>query len=441
MDDQKRQFYLENTWQPYPQMASSALSVSDFYVKFAKISMGQTTPKTPDFILAGRLYGNTLESGGKSIELDVPKDNEIFEILQDGDQVLVSALWSTVTVEAQAFESKPKKIRALKIELLAPALTLPPTLNMCIERGKQWQYFLHLIRKTFQVLEFTEVKTPTLVPSPGTEPHLDHFTTQFRNQKYYLPTSPELHLKKMLSRGWTKIYEFKPCFRNNELSEHHQPEFTMLEWYRAYSNLDHIEKDIKGMFNYLKLHWPDPVSSFGFLTSTTVQELFQKYCDFNLTPQTNMGDIQGLAQKLDIATNPNDSWDDIFFRIFLEKIEKNLGLHGPQVVKYYPPSQSALARLTPDGWAARFEVYWKGLEIANAFDELNDPTEQRRRCRADNEQRVALGKPAVPIDEEFINALDCGLPPSAGIALGVDRLFMALVNTQDIATTREFSIR
>lgn len=444
MKDQKRQSYLENEWTRYPQLQASALSVTDFLIKYSKVSMGQITLANPEFTLGGRYFkdtfGTRLESGGGTIRIEIPAHIKLADMLADGDQILITALWAGVSIEAHGFESKPNKIRVQKIELLAPARTPVQHLNLMIQRAKQWQFFLTLIRKTFQILEFTEVRTPTLVPSPGTEPHLDHFKTMFKNKNYYLPTSPELHLKKMLSRGWTKIYEFKPCFRNNELSAHHQPEFLMLEWYRGYSNLDHIEKDMKGIFNYLKLHWPDPVSGFGFLTSATVQELFQKYCEFNLTPETNKGDLEGLAERFGIPISSTDSWDDIFFRIFLEKIEKNLGMHGPQIVKNYPPSQSALARLTPDGWAARFEVYWKGLEIANAFDELNDPHEQRRRCEKDNIQRSALGKTPVPIDTEFLDALDCGLPPSAGIALGLDRLFMALVGAEDIKNTREFPI-
>lgn len=404
--------------------------------------MGKNAIKKPEFSLAGRFFKNdsVLRSDGESIQIEFKNPSPISEILVDGDQILVTALWADVHVQSHGFEARPFKILVSDIKLLAPALTEIQHENLSFKRAKQWQLFMSLIRKCFGILEFTEVRTPTLVPSPGTEPYLDHFTTQFKDQKYYLPTSPELHLKKMLSRGWTRIYEFKSCFRNNEVSEHHQPEFTMLEWYRAYAGLEHLEKDVKGLFNFLKLHWPDAVSSFGFLTTTTVAELFKKHCDFNLTPNTTKDELTQLCARLKITVRNDDSFDDLFFRIFLEKIENQLGMSGPQIVKHYPPSQAALARLTDDGWAARFEVYWKGLELANAFDELNDPKEQRRRCDADNKLRKMLGRAQVPIDDEFLNALDCGLPPSAGIALGVDRLFMALANESDIRKTREFYI-
>ncbi len=442
MQNEKRHFYLENTWEKYPPLPVSAFSVLSFIKKFAEISMGKVSAKSQDFQIGGRLFRTHdslwIKSDGEQIRIEFKFKNQLTDILDSGDHVLISASWDSVQVESRGFEARPFQILVSSVKLLAPALTQTQHENMDFKRAKQWMLLLSLIRKCFGVLEFTEVRSPTLVPSPGTEPYLDHFTTTFKDKTYYLPTSPELHLKKMLSRGWVRIYEFKNCFRNNEVSEHHQPEFTMLEWYRAYSGLAHLEKDVKSIFNYLKLHWPDPVSNFGFLTSTTVAELFQKYCNFTLTPKTTQTELVHLCSGFGISTQESDSFDDLFFRIFIEKIENHLGMSGPQIVKYYPPTQAALARLTEDGWAARFEVYWKGLELANAFDELNDPAEQRRRCDSDNILRKRLGRPEVPIDQEFINALDCGLPPSAGIALGVDRLFMALVNESDIRKTREF---
>ncbi len=452
-----RQQYLSSEWKKYPFLEQKVLTVRDFLKEFSKLNSGEKKLKSDEFWLAGRIFkgeassGNhySIESQDESLVLlikDACKLSENFtnhEILVTGDHVLVKGYWNEVQVEG--FDVKVKNVHAHSLQLLAPSYEPYYIDNFNLKRSQQWQFFLKLIRKTFDVLDFTEVHTPTLLKAPGTEPFLEFFKTDLEVNKsketFYLPTSPELHLKKMISAGWTRIYEIKNCFRNNEVSEHHQPEFWMLEWYRAYSPFETLIKDIQGILNYLKLHWPHPIVGHGVLKVVTVAELFSEKCEFELTPTTTRDELSKLAKKFDIVVSDEDSWNDIFFRIFLEKIERSLGYDAPTVVKNYPPSQAALARVNPEGWADRFEFYWKGLEIANAFHELNDPDEQLKRFKEEISFRKQRSGEDIPIDEEFMRALRSGFPPTAGIALGLDRLFMALMDIKDITKTRPFYIK
>ncbi len=452
-----RQQYLKNEWKQYPFLEGKTFTVHDLVQHFADLNSGKKNLKSEEFWVAGRISISqsqneiffSIESGNSSLELLFSKDCKLsaqypnHEILKSGDQILIQGFWNEIQIEG--FDVRVHKIKAHQIKLLAPALAEYAIPHFSYKKSKQWAYFLSLIRKTFGVLDFTEVQTPSLLPAPGTEPFLDFFKTEFKmgsfSKTYYLPTSPELHLKKMISSGWCRIFEIKKCFRNGEVSEHHQPEFWMLEWYRAYNHLDSLIKDIKGILNYLKLHWPEPIIGFATLKETTVQELFEKHCGFQLTPKTTHEELCDLSKKLEVEISLNDSWNDIFFKIFLEKIESQLGHDAPTIVRNYPPSQAALARLTADGWADRFEFYWKGFEIANAFHELNDPEEQLRRFEQEIAFRKKIKNESIPMDEEFIQALRAGFPPTAGIALGLDRLFMALTGTPQISQTRAFTIQ
>ena len=376
--------------------------------------------------VAGRIaINNELESGGANLKLPA----HTFPLLP-GD--LVAA-----------------EIRANKI---VNFLLLFPTVNgerwtangerFSVSRSEQWSLFLSAIRLHFLAKHFIEAQTPTLVPSPGTEPFLDPFSTEWfigsHKQTLYLPTSPEFHLKQMLVKGWTRIFEMKPCFRNGEIGEHHQPEFLMLEWYRAYNNLNTIADDVDDLLQAL-------AKQFGVnapkVKRTTIAQLFSDaFGGFQLTPFTTKDELIALAKQNSIATSEDDSFDDVFFRLFLEKIEHKLGAGGPLLVSLYPPSQAALSRIGEHGWAERFEVYWNGLELANAFHELNDPVENEKRFAEDAKNKNALGKPAVPRDENLVSALKTGMPPSGGIALGVDRLFMALFGIEKIEDTRAFPL-
>lgn len=308
------------------------------------------------------------------------------------------------------------------------------------EAVREWQSFLEKIREYFKQRNFIEMQTPTLVSCPGTEPFLDPFQTEFhlgsRSETFFLPTSPEIHLKKCLAKGWDQIYEIRPCFRNGEVSPHHQPEFYMLEWYRAFSSMNDLKTDVREMVEFLN---PD-FCGLQWIT-LSVADLFKEYLQFELRPDTKMNELTELARRHQVNVSSAVDFDDVFFYLFVEKIEPYLKNYECLFLHSYPPSQAALARLTADGWGDRFEFYIKGLEIANAFNELNNPEVQRLRSREDLEKKRLHGRKSINLDEDFFTHLDRGMPPSCGIALGLDRLFMAIKDYRDIQDFRLFPIR
>lgn len=307
--------------------------------------------------------------------------------------------------------------------------------------------FLNKLEETLTAMGLERVETPYLVANPGMEPSLEPFAMDWswgENKKtYFLPTSPELHLKKLLARGWTDIFEVKTCFRNSEFSDHHQPEFQMLEWYRAFKDLGQIERDLQGLLSAFyqagMIQPKEGESGEPQIKKMRYSELFLRFLDFELRPQTSSEDLRELCRKQQIHFTPEDSWNDLFFRLSLEKIEPHLESLGPLLITHFPPSQSALARCTPDGWADRFEFYWRGLEIANAFHELNDPDEQNKRFSIEIEERKKLGTRYLEPDWDFLKHLKAGMPPAAGVALGVERLMMACGNISKLSELRAFS--
>jgi len=322
--------------------------------------------------------------------------------------------------------------RQAEIILLSPHIEASPV-KALTSQPFQLSEFRRQLREHFRDLQFAEVATPTLVRCPGTEVFLDVFSTEFSTggrdsrsqQTYFLPTSPEIHLKKALALGVERLFELRPCFRNSEVSEKHRPEFWMLEWYRAFADLEDLKQDCRNLLR--------EVTGRGDLvfSEVSVSELFSQL-DLDLRPDTSVETLKEWCRRLGLSTQGYELWDDLFYLIFVDRIEAFLPSQQPLFVVDYPPSQAALARLNERGWADRFELYWRGFEIANAYFELNDPVEQRRRSQADLDARTRLGRQSLPLDEDFFSALRSGLPPSAGIALGVERLFMAARGLTDI---------
>lgn len=292
----------------------------------------------------------------------------------------------------------------------------------------EWRPFVERIHDFFGGRGFVEIETPSLVDCPGMEPALEPFQV---SPGQFLPTSPEIHLKKALCLGWTDIYEIKSCFRRDELSPHHQPEFLMLEWYRAYAGLDTIISDLEVLLEFAGA--PKP-------RVTTFAELFRERLNLTLTPATSSEDLRGWCQDLSIEFSESDSSTDLFHRIWLAELEPNL--EGTVIIRDFPIEQAALARISDSGWADRLELYWDGVEIANAFHEVNDPEEQRQRWRAEEKERERLGRTRLEGDGELIEMMKRhGLPPTGGVALGLDRLFMKSHGIIDIRNLRPFPYR
>lgn len=310
--------------------------------------------------------------------------------------------------------------------------------DLLVDKTKAWGDFLNSVRQFFLQRDFQEATTPSLAVSPGTEPFLDPLALdiEFSGETFrrYLVTSPEFHLKKILGAGQPRIFEIAKCFRNKEGGDHHRIEFFMLEWYRSFAGLDEIADDVEALIQKF--------SPAQLLERRTMAELFREYIDFDLRPDTSREDLGRVAMRLNVRVLNEDSFDDLFHKIFLEKIELKLierNDGGPVLVSGYPPSQAALSRIGESGFAERFEVYWRGLELCNAFHELNDPAENKKRFDRDNFLKSQSGRSPVPMDEELMRAFDHGVPPAAGIAMGLERLFMAAYEVDSIEFTRPFS--
>ena len=262
---------------------------------------------------------------------------------------------------------------------------------------------LREIRAFFDARGFTEVETPVRIPAPAPEPHIDCPPSG----DWFLRASPELQMKKLLAAGMERIYQIGPCFRAGEKGRRHSPEFTMLEWYRANADYSDIACDAEELLAEILR----PRRSAA-LPRVTVREAYLRWAGWD----------------------PVETWDqDRFDFDMATKIEPNL-LKEPLFLTDYPAPAASLARLKADDprVAERWELYVDGIELANAFTELIDPVEQRRRFELAREERRALGEADYPLDEEFLDAL-ARMPPSGGVALGVDRLVMLACGASSIS--------
>jgi elongation factor P--(R)-beta-lysine ligase len=300
------------------------------------------------------------------------------------------------------------------------------------------------IRGFFKARGYLEIDTPIVVPAPGTEIYLDYFPTRwddFKGQGHelFLRSSPELHMKQALADGCPKIYQMAPCFRNGgEFAEWHHPEFTMLEWYEAGIGFEDFVQQTEDLLVTTIEAMALPLRALGITGLTvppkmprlSVYEAFERFAKIKLADKD-----EGLAAKA-IAAGVNsvtkaDDFETAFFKILIEKIEPGLVTLGPSVLWDYPPSQAALSRVE-GGRAKRFEIYWNRVELCNGFFELLDPQENRRRIQEANCRRLQLGKVTPFEDTGFIAALDKGIPPSCGNALGFDRWLAILAGATSL---------
>ncbi|MFD1378671.1 EF-P lysine aminoacylase EpmA [Fodinicurvata halophila] len=280
---------------------------------------------------------------------------------------------------------------------------------------------------------------------PGLEPHLQAFETSLRTPAgqqatLYLHTSPEFACKKLLVAGEPRLFALARVFRNAERSELHHPEFTLLEWYRAHDTYERLMHDCEELLRAVASalgrttmeHDGRQVDVFQPWDYLSVPEAFHRYAGIDLLATApdplapNAALLASAARQQGIRTAEDDDWQAVFTRILLEKVEPHLGHAAPTILYDYPVSQAALSRPKPSDprLAERFELYVAGVELANAFGELTDAAEQRRRFEADCAEKERIYGERYPIDEDFLAALDYGMPEAAGIALGVDRLVM-----------------
>ena len=316
-------------------------------------------------------------------------------------------------------------------------------------RARQAMYAA--LRSFFGGLGYLEVETPCLVPTPGLEPHIDPFEVPFVPQTdvgsrrpLYLHTSPEYAMKRLLADGSPPLFQLCKTFRNGEVSGTHNPEFTMLEFYRPHADYHAIMADLEGALAAVE---QAVAPGRGLFTKTpferlTVRDAVLRHAGVDLFAHADGASLRRAAEAAGVHVGASTSFDDVFFHVFLERVETKLGHGRPTFLTEYPASMASLSRVKPGDprVAERVELYADGVELANGFSELTDAVEQRARLVDEQAQRRAAGRPVFPLDEAFLDAVG-RLPPSAGIAVGLDRVLMLLLGATQIADVLLFPAR
>ncbi len=335
---------------------------------------------------------------------------------------------------------------------------------------KLWQrYFvrekvLRAIRLFFEGRQFHEIETPILIARPPAESYLDVFeTTLFdRNRKAkqaYLSTSPEVPLKKLMVAGLGNCFALTKSFRNMETqSSLHNPEFTILEWYRIGVDYHEIMKDCEELFLFINTYLqrtgentktvePHALNYLGKQIQIgapwerlTVSQAFSKWANINFDEFLDMKNARQIAQKKGYRIEKKNTWEEIYNQIFLNEVEPHLGRGTPTILYEFPGVMGALARRkkADPRFAERFEFYIEGLELGDCYSELTDWKEQQERFENELKEIKRLGKTIYDYDHDFIEALKIGLPDCSGIAVGVDRLVMLFANAKTISETLLF---
>lgn len=299
---------------------------------------------------------------------------------------------------------------------------------------RQRALILGQVRGFFSTRGVLEVETPVISRFSATDPAIESLSTHVCSQPRYLHSSPEFPMKRLLAAGSGDIYQICKVFRDDEAGRHHNPEFTLLEWYRLEYSQQQLIDEVLSLLQTLAVgrhRKPEIIQS-------TYQALFQHTLKIDpLTASTE--ELAQLAGSLNLdpgCTLHHDAWLDL---LLSQAVCNQFPVDQLTVITDYPASQAALARLNADGQtAARFEIFWGEHELANGFEELTDAAEQQRRFDQDNEIRAARSQPVLPRDDALIAALASGLPACSGVALGIDRLMMKLLNAEHIHNVLAF---
>ncbi len=309
------------------------------------------------------------------------------------------------------------------------------------ERLRRRSALLAEVRAFFAARGFLEVETPLAVPSPGLDLHLDAFALDAGGEPRFLITSPEYQMKRLLAGGMPRIFQIARCFRRGERGARHNPEFTMLEWYRAFAGVEAMIDETEQLVAAIARAANGAPRLFA--------PLGQSPRTIDVTPPFERLPIArafarhgGMSeeQALALALSGDADDEERFFRVLVDEVEPKLAEGPPVVLCDYPVTQASLARKSPRDprLAERFELFVGGVELCNGFGELIDPTEQRARLLADQAARRAAGLPVYPIDRRFLAALEEGMPPSAGNALGLDRLIAMALGADEIGDVMTF---
>ncbi len=301
------------------------------------------------------------------------------------------------------------------------------------------------IKEYFNSLKFLEVITPPIVTNPGMETHIHPFQifSPHENKKrdLYLHTSPEFHMKSLLSEGYENIFTLSYAFRDEPNSSTHRKQFLMLEWYRANNRYEQIMKDCERLFSHCLASLQDSSIDTNFekikFTCMTVSEVFRKFLDIEILNFLDKNDLYDLIKNefksIHLADKDQLSWDDLFFLLMLNEVEPRFVEFDFLLLYEFPAPLKALSTIKESDprVCERFEIYSRGVEICNCFNELTDEQEQRKRFKSQAAEKKELYNYELPEANILYDALSKGLPPSAGIALGVERLLMSLAKNED----------
>lgn len=307
----------------------------------------------------------------------------------------------------------------------------------------------HPIRKAlmsfFDDQGLLSVETPAIQVSPGLEVHLVAMPVTAGGERRFLHTSPEFAMKRLVVREKRSLYQFCQVYRDEPQSSTHHPSFEMLEWYRVGHGIGRLIEDCLEILRRGRqaagqppfLEWKGEMCDLAADPDVfTCADAFTRYAGIDLAAVAGDRDAFAAAarEKAGITCAPDDSWDDIFFRVMLNRIEPWLGLGAPAFLTGYPREQAALARMDPDApaTAERVELYVCGLELANGFGELTNAAEQRARFLHDQAEKKRLYGETYPLPEAMLKALERGMPRTSGMALGFDRLVMLLTGVERI---------
>ncbi len=406
---------------------------------------GDRTPL--DALLPGqraRVAGRLVQTPGRTLALrdasGVVELRDLPEDLHPGDLVALTGL-------VDAGPSGPPAFKVAAAErLVCPARPGSPHSPALLEALAARHRMNRAARRFFDDQGFTEVETPNLVEAPGTDVHLAAFQTPFAGlgpvgpAPLRLHTSPEVAMERRLAAGMERIYQICKVYRDAEWTASHNPEFTMIEWYRAFCHygpiMDDVEALVRALLDRPALAWGDSLVDLSApFERLTVQDAFLRHCGLDLLALDTAEALREAACARGLGPLPEgEAWDDVFHALMLTWVEPHLGAARPTFLIDYPRPLAVLARAKDDDprVAERFELYVAGVELCNGFTELNDPVEQRARFEEDLAHRAALGLPACPMPEAFLRALEQGMPPSGGVALGLDRLLMLSLGAQDI---------
>ena len=367
-----------------------------------------------------------------------------------GELVQVEGRWDGACLEARAVERvfvPPSPSRAHQ----------PPQEALSAEAVRGWSRLVRRARGFFAQRGFLEVCTPCWVGAPGTDPYLEPVAADYHPGgtgeplRGWLHTSPELSMKRMLCAGHERIVQLVPVWRDGELGPLHQPEFRILEWYRAWQGVEAVIEDVEALVYRLcdgvaQLPGGATVELVRPFARLTMAEVVQQACDFRLMEALEAEALRRRMKALDLLPPGGAdgwAWDELFALLQVARLDPWLAGQGAVFVTDWPAALAVLARRREDDprVAERFELYVGGVELANGFGELRDAAEQRARFLEDQRVRCQRGGPELPLPSAFLEALaEVGMPPAAGVALGVDRVLMLALGAERIRDVVPFGL-